>query len=149
MGVGNGSDAKLLNSGNGPETYAGAKGYSALGVAAVPGTMTFTVDVEHSETQQDLPLTVSNTGTGELAVANPVLSGVDAAKFTVITPLPVFVPASGTADITVRYTPGVLVRTLGMTATLDLDTDDGALPAPSVALTGDAVPVELSGFTIE
>jgi hypothetical protein len=109
------------------------------------------VDVEHGETSRTLTVTLNNTGSGALQVNSLNLSGSNAAEFTLVNPpaLPLALAPGGNQPLQVRFAPPETVRTLGKSATLTIATDDPVNGNVQVLLQGDAVPVELSGFSAE
>jgi len=97
-------------------------------------------------TTLDKTITVSETGTTQLAVSNPALSGADAAKFSVESPSFPFTIADGGAsqDITIRCAP---TATGHLSATLTMDTNDPSQPTVSYTLLADAL--DIAGWAIQ
>ncbi|WP_224246417.1 choice-of-anchor D domain-containing protein [Hyalangium gracile] len=77
-------------------------------------------------------VTVVNSGTGTLAISNATLSGSGAAAYSV-TPTSFSVPAGGSRQLTVAFSPTVPGAA---TATLTLSTNDVNRPTVTVAITG-------------
>lgn len=91
-------------------------------------------------TTLDKAITVSEIGTSKLEVSNPVLSGADAAKFSIQSPSFPFTIADGGVDqdITIRTSPDA---TGHLTATLTMTTNDPAQTSITYTLLADAVDI--------
>lgn len=115
----------------------------------------FEVDVENGETSATLTLTLTNTGGATLNfVGGGVFPGfaIVGSDFSLVSVSPN--PAAGLAPgqsltATVRFAPSATQRTLGLGGELVITTNDPATPELRIELVGDAVPVEVSAFTID
>ena len=112
----------------------------------------YEVDVEQGPgTPTTQQITITNTGTDELTIYGLSFSGPNAADFSLLTPpaFPVVIPISGGQLFTIQFAPQSATRTLGLSATLTIETDEPGAEQRTLTLTGDAVPVALSGFQAE
>ncbi|HTM47752.1 MAG TPA: choice-of-anchor D domain-containing protein [Bryobacteraceae bacterium] len=90
---------------------------------------------------RDLKLTVSNTGSAELAVRSIAVAG---ALFALISPPPsVNIAAGGSVDYTVRFSPALPGAASG---SLTITSSDAARPSVTVALTGQGVAPAVSSI---
>ena len=117
------------------------------------------VDVTRGGAPTTQTLTLSNTGettltfthgaaaTPGLALAGPAAASFQIDKVTPATAAPLAPGANVT--VVVRFAPAVATRTLGLGASLQVTSDSPVTPLLTIPLTGDAVPVRLSGFAAE
>ena len=129
---------------------------------ATPASLMFTdgsgyeVDVVAGDAPTTQAVTIRNTGTADLtftggAAGTPglAISGTDASSFSILSVTPStadpLVP-NGEVTVVIQFDPQVSQRTLDLQATLEVTSDAATL---SVALKGDALPAELSAFTIQ
>lgn len=122
-----------------------------------PAMLSFTehsgyeVDVESGGTSRSLTLTIKNTGTASLKVTGLTVGGTSQADFKVVNPpeLPFYVEPGASQPLAVRFAPAQIHRTLGLSAKLTIASDDPDEGSVEIPITGDAVPVELSSFSVE
>ncbi len=99
-----------------------------------PASLTFTSQLVGTSSQ--LPLTLSNTGTGDLVISSLAVSGANGADFVLTAPAtPITISAGNSQQVTVKFTPlGVGARSGSLTVT------SNATGGPqSVALTGTGI----------
>lgn len=134
-------------------------------LTAAPTSLTYlagspwAVDVEHGGAPTTRTLTLTNIGGvalnftgGDAATPGLRLGGAAAGDYQIaaVTPSTATPLAGGGAvTVTIRFAPVETRRTLGLTATLQVTCDSTVTPTISIPLTGDAVPVGLSGFGVE
>jgi hypothetical protein len=125
--------------------------------------LTFTgsraVDVEKNGQPTTQTLTLTNSGDapltftgGDAGTPGLALNGVNAAQFQIaqVTPSTSSPLAGGASlQIVIKFAPQMTQRTLDLTASLVITTNDAAHSPLTVVLSGDAVPVELSAFKID
>lgn len=96
----------------------------SFGSAANPGTV-------------DRVLTISNAGLAPLTVSGFSFSNV---SYAAVSPVPPSLGPGATANITVRFSPPVVVASTAQNGTLTVLSDDPTNPAAAVTLTGTALP---------
>ncbi|HOR27137.1 MAG TPA: hypothetical protein PLG73_03840 [Candidatus Sumerlaeota bacterium] len=119
----------------------------------------YEVNIQAGETTKTQQITVENTGDAQLRVDDLVISGANAAAFSVDPGdypfggqalqdrMPINHIAPGEAKVlNVRFHPNVGSNTFGMIGLLAIENNDQTV---NVALEGDAVPAELSDFLLE
>ena len=141
-----------------PALLPGALAAAPASLAYLEGTR-WAVDVERGGAPTTQSLTLSNTGGTTLtfthgAAATPglALAGPAAASFRIdkVTPATAAPLAPGArVTVVIRFAPAVAARTLGLGASLQVTSDSPVTPLLTIPLTGDAVPVRLSGFAAE
>lgn len=126
-----------------------------LGVAStqlgfLEGTR-YAVDVTKGGKPTTSSLEIRNDGLAPLTISEVKISGPQSADFSLAQPtaLPLTVAPEARTALTVRFDPKTPQRTLGLSATLVVTSNDPISSTTAVTLTGDAVPVELSGFRAE
>jgi Neuraminidase (sialidase) len=125
-------------------------------LALDPGSLTFTegsgfeVDVEQGGGATTRTLTVTNSGVGLLTINSLTLGGSHAGDFAIVAPpaLPWKMAPATSSTLTIRFAPTQTQRTLGLAAQLTIGSNDPDTPSV-VPIQGDAVPVELSAFTVD
>lgn len=84
-------------------------------------------------TDADRSLTIQNQGSRTLSITSSALGGNDAGDFSVQSTLPLDVPAGGSVELMLRFTPSAAGS---RTATVDLTTNDPATAMVTIDLTG-------------
>ena len=96
-------------------------------------------DVDFAEVDvslaKELCITLANTSAVDVSVSQAALAGVDAAMFSLVTPMPLAIAAGSSADVCIRYAPTL---TGEHRATLDVVSVDGG--NSTVAVRGRGVP---------
>ena len=126
-------------------------------IDANPTTLLFTegtgfeVDVEQGGSPTTQVVMVSNVGTSDLTISNLAFSGTDSGDFSLVSPptLPLALSKSANQPLTVQFDPQATQRTLGLSASLDISSDDPNEPVLSIPITGDAVPIGIAAFWLE
>ena len=119
----------------------------------------YAVDVERGGAPTTRTLTLTNAGsnsllftTGDAATPGLTITGAHASDFKILSVRPsTLTPleAGESVTVTVQFAPSATARTLGLDAMLEVKTDSPVTPDLYIPLTGDAVPVRLSGFEAE
>lgn len=125
-------------------------GVDEAALSFVQGTG-FEVNVVEGDAPTTRALVLRNTGDADLIVSGLSWTGPDAAEFSLVgaPTLPLVVAAGTSTTLTVRFAPAGSVERYGLEATLEIATNDPNAGLLSVAMTGDAVPVEVSRFEID
>ncbi|MFK8030264.1 MAG: beta strand repeat-containing protein [Gammaproteobacteria bacterium] len=93
-------------------------------------------------------ITVSNMGTGELTVSSVVLTGGAGSAFAIGTEncIAAAVAVNSSCDVSVTFTPTTVDD---LTDTLTINSDDPAMPAASISLTGAGVAVPVPDIAVD
>ena len=131
---------------------------SATSLDFLKGTR-YAVDVERGGAPTTRTLTLTNAGSdslvfteGDAATPGLAITGAHAGDFKILSVRPsTLTPleAGESVTVTVQFAPAAARRTLGLDAMLEVKTDSPVTPDLYIPLTGDAVPVRLSGFEAE
>ena len=131
---------------------------SATSLDFLKGTR-YAVDVERGGAPTTRTLTLTNAGVaslvftgGDAATPGLTITGAHASDFKILSVKPSTLTPLETGEsvtVTVQFAPSAARRTLGLDAMLEIKTDSPVTPDLYIPLTGDAVPVKLSGFAAE
>lgn len=78
-------------------------------------------------------LTIQNSGfTQDLVITNGVINGADASRYSLLTPLPVYIPPGGSTNLDIQFDPGDGSRSFA--ASLQLISNDPSTPSFNVNL---------------
>lgn len=146
-----GNDADLCFSIYDPALVDGAKLSLSSSQLLFTRASGLAVDVTKGGAPTQSTLTVKNTGNQMLTLSSLQLQGAHMSDYSLVNmptlPLTLFPGAS--QALTIRFAPAESSYTLGLNASIDIQSNDRDLSVISVPLLGDAVPVTLSGFAAE
>jgi hypothetical protein len=126
-------------------------------VAATPGSLDFrkstglAVDVTRHDPPTSQIVNLTNVGLADLVVNSVSFSGTHAKDYSVApTPImPLTLKPFETQSLNVQFAPQEQDLTWAMNATMEIDCNNPVQPKAGIPVIGDAVPVQLSKFSIE
>lgn len=111
----------------------------------------FEVDVVAGDGPSTRPLTLSNSGQANLTITSLTWQGTAASQFSLVSPpaLPLVIAPGGSQGLVIQFAPSSTEPEYGLEAQLAIGSNDPNQATILVDVSGDAVPVEMSSFSID
>lgn len=126
-------------------------------IAATPGSLDFrkgsgfAVDITRHDNPTSQTISVTNGGLADLVLSSVTFSGTHSGDYGLApgSIMPMTIKPFETRSFNVQFAPQEPDITWGMDATVEINSNDPAQSKVSIPVVGDALPVQLSDFTIE